>query len=186
MVSANTRRNLNAHKYDLYRTHPIATRSALKAGVFAEDDVIYDPCNGLGGITDALKMAGMICHTSDKFDYDIDDTIVDFFDIEKIPKNVSAIVFNPPYKMTEEFIDNALRFCSRVIMFNRVSFLETVNRAERIQSDWSLTDIYFHSFRVGCAKGFDDDYKNAVFYAWYIFDKRKYKGVTKCHWITKR
>ena len=54
--------------------------------------------------------------------------------------------------------------------------------------EWALTDIYFHAYRVGCAKATESKYANAVFYAWYIFDKEKRQNTHHTpivHWITE-
>jgi len=182
MVSINTRRNANAHIDDLYQTHPNATKLALKGGVFKGIQSVYDPCNGFGGITKQLDNNGIKTVCSDMIDYGIGDEIINFLDVDVMP-NVDAIAFNPPFKLTKEFMNKATDLCGKVIMFNRVSFLETVKRAKDIQGKWGLTDIYFHSARTGCSKGVEEEYGNAVFYAWYVFDNKNYNGKTEAHWL---
>lgn len=185
MATANTKRNKDADANDLYQTNPKAVHLAVKAGVFRGVRTAYDPCNGLGAISNVLESIGIKTQTSDLIDYGIGDTVTDFLGAEIGNKNnVDAIVFNPPYKLTSEFIDRALEINDKVIMFNRVTFLETEKRAIKLQKDWGLTDIYLHASRVGCKKGLEEErYANAVFYGWYILEPSKYAGVTNAHWI---
>jgi len=185
MAASNTRRNQDAHPDDLYQTDPKAVKLAITAGVFKGIASAYDPCNGFGALSNELKKIGIKVDTSDLIDYGIGDRIEDFLNPEiELDNPVDAIVFNPPFKMTTDFVTQALKLNDRLIMFNRVTFLETVSRAVKIQSTWGLTDIYYHAARVGCTKGTGEkDYKNSVFYAWYNFEPKKYNGITKSHWI---
>lgn len=188
MATINTVRKNHDAPNDLYQTHPLATESAILHGVFNCVESVWDCCDGVGGISKVLERSGIKVYRSDIEDYN--DTGIDKLDFLKItekPYPVEVIVMNPPFKLTKEFMDKACSLVDRVIMFNRVSFLETVNRAEKmISGEWPLTDVYFHSYRVGCAKGLDGSYGNSVFYAWYVFDKKLFNGEPpRLHWITK-
>jgi hypothetical protein len=184
VATANSRRNTDAEVNDLYTTPHEVTEAAISHGVFEGVSTVYDPCDGLGGITDTLIANGLFAHSSDLIDYGVGSKIVDFLKVETIPNGVDAIVFNPPFKLTYEFMEKAREFNKKIIMFNRVSFLETQKRAEKM-SYWGLTDIHLFAYRVGCSKGGVDKPSNAVFYAWYVFDPEKYEGITKTHWITR-
>lgn len=190
MASVNTVRKNNDDDNDLYRTSPVATKSALLAGVFDGVESAWDCCDGIGGISNILEESGIKMFRSDLIDYGMRDVVIsDFLALEKPLFEADCIVMNPPYKLTSEFMDKACSLSNKVIMFNRVSFLETVTRAKKMQSgEWPLTDIFFHAFRVGCAKGLTEEkYANAVFYAWYVFDKEKRANTNNpplVHWIT--
>lgn len=183
MASINTVRKNNDSPNDLYQTEPLATESAIISGVFRGIKSAWDCCDGLGGISDVLIDNGI----EDYGDRGVQ--IADFLSLDKPLYDTDCIVMNPPFKLTTEFMDKACRLSSKVIMFNRVSFLETVKRANKMQSgEWPLTDIYFHAYRVGCAKGTEGKYGNAVFYAWYVFDRDKWestKHTPLVHWITE-
>ena len=184
MATINTQRVNNDEANDLYRTHPSATIRAIDAGVFDGVSTLWDCCDGLGGISNELEKAGFNLHRSDLINYfQKGVTICDFLSLEKPLFECDAIVMNPPYKLTFEFVEKALQLSKRVVMFNRVSFLESDKRGSKFKSgEWPLTDVFVHSRRVGCAKGFGEDYANAVMYCWYVFDKSK-SGDCRLHWI---
>lgn len=191
MATANTRRNVDANSNDLYQTNPEAVKLAYREGVFDGVNSVYDPCDGLGNITLTLGELGIKSIVSDLIDYgDTGIAALDYL-TEETAHKVDALVMNPPFTLTAEFLDKAVKEYSKVIMFNRVSFLETVKRAEKLDSgEWPLTDIYFHAARTGCSKGVAPaKYTNAVFYAWYVFDfdkrlEQEEKGLCpQAHWI---
>lgn len=191
MASVNTVRKNNDAPNDLYRTEPLATEAAIVEGVFDDVSSLWDCCDGLGGISNVLEANGWQVFRSDIEDYGNTGVhIADFLALDEPLFKADCIVMNPPFKQTSEFLDKACQLSDKVIMFNRVSFLETVKRAVKLQSgEWPLTDIYFHAYRVGCAKGLTEEkYANAVFYAWFVFDRNKRAtGVTPVvHWITWR
>lgn len=190
MATPNTRRNVDASPEDLYQTNPEAVKLAYRDGVFRGINSVYDPCDGLGNITRTLEGLGIKASSSDVIDYGTGIEVFNYLK-EVTGYSVDALVMNPPFTLTFEFLDKAVKEYSKVIMFNRVSFLETVKRAEKLDSgEWPLTDIYFHAARTGCSKGVGPaKYTNAVFYAWYIFDfdkrlEQEEKGMCpQTHWI---
>lgn len=189
MASSNTKRKVKKEGLDLYRTSVTAMKSAINAGVFDDVSSAYDPCDGLGGISNPLEEAGIPVHRTDIFDHGNDklDGLVNFLELSKTPApDVDVLVMNPPFNLTYEFVEKALELHDRVFMFNRVSFLETKTRSAKLSSgDWPLKHVWFYGFRVGCAEGYTDEEKNAVFYAWYEFDK-EFKGAPTMSWITEK
>src|SRR5690554_4304133 len=120
MATINTKRVNRDNANDLYRTHPDATIRAIGAGVFDRDKTLWDCCDGLGGISDELEKAGFTVKRSDLIDYFRENTVVrDFLSLESPLFHCDAIVMNPPYKLTFEFVEKALQLSNRVIMFNR-------------------------------------------------------------------
>ena len=189
MASINTIRTNNDDEFDLYQTDPHAVLLALNKGVFNGVRSVFDPCDGLGAITDTLEKRGKKCFRADIKCYDEgrDVTVADFLSDDAWLPEADALVMNPPFKMTKEFLDKATENYNRVIMFNRISFLETVPRAMRITGGrWALTDVYIHAARTGCRKGVDGKQANAVMYAWYVFDKYSQKVNPRnpqLHWL---
>lgn len=189
MVSPNTRRNLDADPNDLYETSREAVELAIKAGVFDGIKSVYDPCDGLGGITNVLEeLLGIRTIRSDKFVYEGTSErtwVVDFLLSDDIPDPylVDALVMNPPYKLTYEFVDKATDVYDKVIMFNRINFLETYKRSIKMHTrEWNLKTVYIHADRVGCAKPGEKAVK-AVMYAWYVFDKNNRNLNPEIKWI---
>lgn len=173
MATANTRRNKDAVENDLYQTSQEATILAINAGIFDDLITIYDPCNGKGALSDVLQKHVPVIIKSDLIDYDI--PYVDVFDYLKVDTayGADALVMNPPYRLTADFLDKACDEYDKVIMFNRISFLETSKRAYKmISGDWPLTEVYIHADRVGCYKEEEGDTPKAVMYAWYVFDRK--------------
>jgi hypothetical protein len=186
MATANTKRASDAHPLDLYNTEAWATQLAINAGVFDQERnrLMWDPCDGLGDLSNMLVANGFNVRVSDKYDHaNRGITLLDFLG----PHDQQAdcyIVMNPPFKQTAEFIDRALEVADRVYMFNRTSVLETVTRAERfVSKQWPLKYFYQYAPRVGCSKGEDrEPQAKAVMYAWYVFDK-SYTGEPILRWL---
>lgn len=187
MATPNIKVNNRDDPYELYRTEPKATELAYDNGVFKGVKSVYDPCDGLGGITNILEDKGITCYRADVVNRNgpLMQRQRDFLTDPWLPC-ADALVMNPPFTKTSEFLDTACSFYNKVIMFNRISFLETVKRATKIKSnEWPLSKVWIHAGRVGCAKGFDDKYVNAVMYAWFVFD-RYHKGEPVIDWLLEK
>ncbi len=186
MATPNTNRKEKSIGNDLYNTPDNALQAALDAGVFDRFDFYYDPCNGLGAISDFLSSkAGKNVITSDLIDYGINDTIADFLTLESVPDNIDCIVFNPPFLLTKEFLDHALSLCDNVIMFNRATTLETIERSERhLSKEWTLDTFYSHSKRMSCTKGASrEETANSVWYGWFFYSKKSRRENPIIKWI---
>lgn len=195
MATANTKRNPDADVNNLYNTLTDAVVSANAAGVFEGLKPFWDPCNGLGRLSKCLESeTGVKCaKTSDKHDYGLGDETIDFIDTDDLGVDTMVpgvdfdhIVFNPPFTLTSDFLDQALTLTDKVYMFNRVSFLETEGRARKLDGrDWPLKKVWFFAYRTGCSKGVKEEAQpKAVMYAWYEFDKN-YTGEPMLGWIFK-
>lgn len=183
MASPNTKYNKNKEVNDLYNT-PIEALEGFYSQYpecFDQYNVFYDPCNGLGKISDFLRSIGKKVYTSDLIDYSTGDDIQDFLELEELPKDVQCIVFNPPFTLTKEFMDHAVKLmddsskCLSIIMFNRASTLFSKERGKRfVKNDWPLDCAYLFSYRVSCTKGVNEEpTANSVDYAWYEFNWTK-------------
>lgn len=195
MSSPNTKRNVNMEGDDLYITPHIALESFYSQykHVINKFDVFLDPCDGLGAISDWLESKGKKVYRYDLKDYRGKvDKEVDFLSLETIPEDVECIIFNPPFKMTEEFADKALSLCPNLIMFNRMTTIESNSRAAKFASgEWPLKNMYQFGFRVSCDKGevVDDEIiisptANSVAYSFFEFDA-SIDATPRLHWITK-
>lgn len=190
MASVNTKKNLVTEVNHLYNTPIDALEAAYQEGIFDRFHSYYDPCNGLGKISNFLKSKGKVCATSDLIDYGWaskkQGRVVDFFEVteETLPRGTECLVFNPPFKLTEEFIDHALSLCNYLIMFNRSTTLETASRSKKHKDgSWRLKEIYSHANRVSCSEGVDEKATaNSVWYIWTVYDQT-YQGKPTFDWI---
>ena len=185
MASTNTKRTLDVEVNNLYNTPIEALEGFYKSfpEVFDSYNVYFDPCNGLGNISRYLKSQNAKVITSDLIDYadngEISDYIQDFLEVEELPEEVECIIFNPPFKLTKEFVDHAVylmnksKTCQSILMFNRASTLFSKERGKRFDSqDWPLYMAYLFSYRVSCTKGvYEEPTANSVDYAFFEFIK---------------
>lgn len=193
MATSNTRRNTDALEDDLYITPRKALDAAFEVGLFDMYSVYYDPCDGLGDISEYLRLTNK-CYASDLYDrvgkeqsdpYWLGER--DFLSITRkdIPEDVECLVFNPPFTLTEKFVDKAHELELPLIMFNRLTTLESKERAKKFRDKWKATDVYVFGYRVTCDKGVNrEPTANSVAYAWYVFDPRlPERTQTQLHWI---
>lgn len=109
---------------------------------------------------------------------------VEDFLLNTEPYHNGDIVTNPPYKFTQEFVEQALRKVDtgrKVCMFLKVLFLETQKRKQLFTK---YPPIYISSYRINCAKNGDfKTYKqSAIAYTWLVWVKG-YQGETIIKWI---
>ncbi len=196
MASPNTKRDVSKGGDDLYITPPVALESFYEQyrSVIDQFQVFLDPCDGLGSISDFLESKGKKVYRYDLIDYRGKlDKEVDFLTLESIPEDVECIIFNPPFKLTKEFIDKALSLHSNLLMFNRMTTIETNTRAKKLDSkEWDLKNMFQFGFRVSCPKGVLNEQgevvleptANSVAYSWFEFDQNNPFSTTRLLWIT--
>jgi hypothetical protein len=170
--SPNTKRNVDKSSNDLYNTPTDALEAAWEDGVFHKFDVYWDPCNGLGKISDFLESKGKKVYRSDIEDYGNADFVIDFLECKSLPEGVECIVHNPPFKLTEQFVDHSLMLCDDLIMFNRATVLETKSRSEKhANREWPLRDFWSFGNRVSCTEGVEEKpTANSVWYGFFHYD----------------
>lgn len=189
MASPNTKRNPDKmiDKNELYSTPDIALEEFYKqhSHVLDQYDVYLDPCDGMSQISNFLERLGKKVYRYDIVDYQGKlNGVEDFLNILVIPSDVQCIIFNPPFTMTEQFVDKALSLCPKLIMFNRLTTIESLGRANKFASkEWPLKSMFQFGFRVSCPKGVNfEPTANSVAYAWFELDK-EYLGDGKLKWI---
>ena len=99
------------------------------------------------------------------------------------------IIFNPPYKLAQEFVEHSINLVEegrKVCAFLKLQFLESKKRKELFEK-YPPKTVYVSSSRILCAKNaqFDDMRAaggSAVAYAWFVWEKG-YKGDTEVDWI---
>lgn len=201
---------------DFYATPPIATKGLLdmmkKHNILQdkENHIIYEPCCGLGHISDELADAGYNVIASDlivrtyapeKVNYL--NRPIDFFDVYsnsagkglwtsnehyKIEDNTS-IITNPPYGKALECVEHAMSIVhdgEYVIMFLKIQFLEGIARYKFFQY-YPPQYIFVCSDRMQCMSGGNfqtekDQHGGSVCYCWYVW-KAGFKGYPTIDWI---
>ena len=124
------RHSLADRKNDLYETPPCATRALIPFLDPAE--AIWEPACGPGAIVRELRDAGFVVHATDLVDYGLEGAFggIDFLLERPDPCWPSVIVTNPPFKLADEFTRQALSLARTVWIFQRLSWLEGVKRAD--------------------------------------------------------
>ena len=191
MSSPNTKRNPDKEieANELYSTPTIALETFYKQypEVFDKFNVFYDPCDGMGQISDYLESIGKKVYRGDIVDYKGKlDFKGSFLEAKAMPEDVDCIVFNPPFTMTEEFVDNALELCPNLVMFNRLTTIESISRSDKLASGkWPMDCFYVFGFRVSCPKGINfEPTANSVCYSWSTFNRYNRDGC-RLKWIVK-
>lgn len=123
------RHSLADRKNDLYETPPCATRALIP--FLGRGDAIWEPACGPGAIVRELRKAGFRVKATDLVDYGLEGAEAgrDFL-MERDGGGVDVIVTNPPFKLADEFTRHALTLARTVWIFQRLSWLEGVKRAD--------------------------------------------------------
>lgn len=187
MASSNIRRGNDIDENELYSTPIEALESFYKAypEVFDQYEVYLDPADGLGALSDFLESIGKKVYRYDLVDYRGKlEHQGDFLEIASIPEDVECIITNPPFTLTEKFVDKSLSLCSNLIMFNRATVLETKDRSRKhLTKEWPLKKFWSFGNRVSCTKGVDKKpTANAVWYGWFEY-KTSYTGEPEIGWL---
>ena len=124
---------LKDRKNDCYETPIEATQALLKCEGLPHK--IWEPACGPGAIVYGLRNAGHHVFASDLVDYGCPDSRsgIDFL-MEYQPQDVEAIVTNPPFKNGGDFVRKGLELCPRVIILQRLAFLEGESRSDILDS----------------------------------------------------
>ena len=173
-----TRFNNFDENKDFYPTPRIATEKLLEREVFEGD--IWEPACGDGAISKVLEEKGMTVFSSDLV-YRGYGEQADFLSISKLTAS-SNIITNPPYKIAEEFLNQALIMADRKIAFLlRLTFLESEGRYNLLTQS-PLKTVYVFSKRLPIYKNGIVGNSGMVAYAWYVWEKG-YEGKPIIEWI---
>ncbi len=169
---------------DFYATDPKAIDALLESGIELNRRLLEPAC-GMGHLAKRLTEHGYDVTAFDIIDRGYGE-VMDFFKYNDIWEG--DIITNPPFKMSEPFIDHALGILnegSKALFFLKLQFLEGSQRGFLFDSG-QLANVYVFRKRVGCAMNGDFvKYKGSpVCYAWYEFIKG-HKGSPVIHWINR-
>ncbi len=179
-LGASNHSNGERAKLDLYCTHPKAVDELLRLESLPTH--IWEPCDGLGHISDTLAASGHRVRRSDIVSRGRDIEELDFLKYDGEVWD-GAIVTNPPYSCATEIIRKALSVVAdgcKVAMWLRILFLESKER-QLMFAEHPPRRIWISSRRIPCGK-------EGVFgasaqgFAWFIWEKG-YKGETIINWF---
>ena len=157
---------------DLYETPDVAVKALLR--VERLHGVIWEPACGPGRIVKVLRDAGHSVLATDLVDYGCPESKsgIDFL-MEREPFNDGSIVTNPPFKLAEEFVQQALMLCPRVIMLLRLAFMES-ERRRKILDTGHLRRVHVFRKRLPMMHraGWEGRKANSgMAFAWFVWDK---------------
>ena len=167
-------------EYDLYCTHPTAVTELLKFEKFSQN--IWEPCDGLGHISDTLTANGYNVRRSDIVTRGRGIEQIDILNCNE--KWDGDIVTNPPYSHALPIIRKCMELVSdgcKVAMWLRILFLESKARKELFR-EYPPKRVWISSSRIPCSDRDGNFRGSAQGYAWFVWEKG-YKGKTELNWF---
>lgn len=139
--------------------------------------LIYEPCCGMGHLSQVLELYGHQVISTDLVyrDYGVGgvDYLVDNF-YDDLPYD--AVITNPPFKLAVQFVEKSLKIAPLVCMFLRLAFLES-ERRDKLFSENPPRYVAVFRKRAKTSKDgkFPEGESSATCHAWFIWE-RGYKG----------
>lgn len=171
---------------DFYATSPEAIDILCDVETF--DGGIWEPCCGMGHLSERLKKRGYVVHSTDLIDRGYGHQGIDFLKQTEMKTWTRNIITNPPYSYAQEFVEHSMSLLpdgGKLAMFLKLTFLEGKKRKSMF-AKYPPETVYVSSSRILCAKNGDFENANAkgsaVAYAWYVWCKGYY-GETKIKWV---
>lgn len=167
-------------QYDLYCTHPKAVEELLKLERFSPQ--IWEPCDGLGHISNVLIENGYDVRRSDILTRGRDIEQLDFLRYNG-KQWQGDIISNPPYSCATDMVRKALSVVSeghKVAMWLRILFLESKER-KQLFGEFTPLRVWISSTRIPCGKEGKFE-ASAQGFAWFVWEKG-YKGQTTIKWF---
>jgi len=170
-------------KHDFYATSPEAIDGLLQHEEFSPN--IWECAAGNGHLSKKLIEYGFNVYSSDIVKRDFECDIFDFLLEEK--KFDGDIITNPPYRFSQEFIENSLKSINegnKVAMFLKLTFLEGIKR-KKLFEKYPPKKVCVFSKRIQAALNGDLEMfkkSSAACYAWFIWQKGN-KDKPTIEWI---
>lgn len=162
---------LKFRKDDLYETPAQATEALLRVEKLPKS--IWEPACGRGAISEVLEAAGHSVVSTDLVDYGYGVPGCDFLMEWEKPRDIEAIVTNPPYKLADQFVRKALELVPTVYMLLRWAYAEGVGRSDIIDGNLSRVwlgrerlPMMHRDGREGKIQG-----QSAMPFAWFVFEQ---------------
>lgn len=146
---------------------------------------IWEPACGDGAMSEVLKLTGKHVISSDLYDRGYGTPGFDFLKGQCSPP-AANVVTNPPFRLAEEFVRQALKTISRTgkaAFLLRLAFLEGAGRAKGLFKEHPVSRIWVFSERITF---YPPDTPVAgggtMAYAWFVWD-RTHTGPPEIHWL---
>lgn len=170
---------------DFYATDPRAFCDFIR--VFNNDgeqlsERVWECSSGEGNLSREMLKRGHDVRSTDIVDRGFGD-VLDFL---KSPIEIwdGDILTNPPYKLSEQFVEHALSMVPdgrRVIMLFKLQFVESQKRQSLFERH-PIKYIYVHTKRIEIWKNNIPTKSNALCYGWFVWEKG-WTGETVMRWI---
>jgi hypothetical protein len=173
MIGGNTG---NRKKNDFYPTPKWAIDEILDRVQFSGP--VWEPACGDGAISTNLIARGYDVRSTDLYDQGYGFSGFDFL---KLQEPWTNIMTNPPFKLSTKFALHALNLVSdKVLLLNKLSFLEGSQRRDKLFSQRKLERVYIFGNRLN----FDPESEGTgmMAFAWFLFNK-KFDGEARIEWI---
>ena len=169
-------------EHDYYSTPSFLTEYLLERETFSQN--ILEPCVGGGAIADTLTEHGYKVTGIDIIDRGYENTIVQDF-LKYDEKFDGDIITNPPYKIQLEFVKQCLKVGRKVALLLKLSFLETINRYDKLHKLNNPDRVYVFVKRVSCYKNNNmiDTDSGAFAFCWFVWDNIDKSHDTYVYWI---
>lgn len=162
---------------DFYRTPERATLGLLEKEKFVGD--VWEPACGDGAISEVLIKSGFTVYSSDLIDRGYGQPNHDFLLTNHRATN---IITNPPYKLANEFIEQALRLTTgKVAMLLKLAALGGKERRKLFAST-PFKGVLVHSGRLGMMRNGGKEAAGMIEFAWFIWE-HGYTGQPTIQWI---
>lgn len=179
LIGASSHSKTERQREDLYCTHPKAVEELLKLEQFSPQ--IWEPCDGLGHISDTLEAGGYDVRRSDLYTRGRDIEQLDFLSAND--EWFGDIITNPPYSQATEFVRHALSVVAdgyKIAMWLRILYLESMER-KRLFEQYPPVRVWISSRRIPCGKEGKFG-ASAQGYAWFVW-QIGYKAPTILKWF---
>ena len=161
---------------DLHETPEIVTLALVNAERHYMPGHLWEPACGRGAIVRVLRDEGYLVAATDKIDRGFPSMVrADFLKITVPPfrHTKRGIVTNPPYKIADAFVQNALRLSDYTAMLLPLAYLEGIERRGWLPES-PLARVHVFSYRVPMMHrdGYEGKKaRNTRAFAWFVWDR---------------
>lgn len=169
------------HSADDFPTPPWATRALIEHVIGSntvKEQTCLEPACGRGYMARPLKEYFKHVDAADAYIYNGYGEQRDFLIHPHSVKSYDWVITNPPFRLAEEFIQNALPIARvGVAILARTVFLESIGRYENIFQKNPPSKFAQFTERVPMIKGrVDPKATTATGYAWFVWEHSKLKS----------
>jgi hypothetical protein len=167
--------------FEQYPTPPCTTEALLRHERLPLHRL--EPCEGEErAISRVLEAHGHVVTG-----YDLARDGIDFLKVTQLPPNIGAAITNPPFSKAAEIVRRALELVPKVIVLERIQWLESEERAElfdlgMLARIWVFRDRVPRMHKVGWTGKRSSP---AMCLAWFVFEV-DHRGPPTLHWCRCR